>query len=77
MYISLYDINKWFEQYDKWANQARRKEFLEKDWVQEDKILGITYHSRLELELKAEEMSILHKQEKAKYEAEMKKRGAK
>lgn len=71
--MSLHIIDKWFEQYDKWVNQARRKEFLGKDWVQEDKILGITYHSRLELELKAEEMSNLHKQEKAKYDAEMKK----
>jgi hypothetical protein len=77
MYISLYNIDRWFIEYDKWVNQARRKEFLGKDWVQEDKILGITYHSRLELELKAEEMSNLHKQEKAKHDAEMKKRGAK
>jgi hypothetical protein len=75
--ITLYKIGKWFKHYDKWVNQARRKEFLGKDWVQEDKILGITYHSRLELELKAEEMSNLYKQEKAKYDAEMKKRGIK
>lgn len=70
--MNLHLIDRWFEQYDKWVNQAKRKEFLKKDWVQEDKILGITYHSRLELELKAEEMSNLHKQEKAKYDAEMK-----
>ena len=71
------DIKKWFEQYDKWVNQARRKEGLGKVWEQEDKILGITYHSREELDLKAEEMSNLYKQEKVKYDAEMKKRGAK
>jgi hypothetical protein len=77
MYISLYNIDRWFIEYDKWVNQARRKEGLGLAWKQEDKILGITYHSREELDLKAEEMSNLYKREKAKYDAEMKKRGAK
>ena len=71
------DIKKWFEQYDKWVNQAERKQELGLEWVQYDKILGVTYHNKHELLLKAEEMSNLHKQEKAKYDAEMKKRGAK
>lgn len=73
----IIDIKKWFEQYDKWVNQAERKQELGLEWVQYDKILGVTYHNKHELLLKAEEMSNLYKQEKAKYDAEMKKRGAK
>ena len=69
--MNLHLIDKWFENYDKWVNQARRKEFLGKAWVQEDEILGITYHSRLELELKAEEMSDLHKEEEEKLKQKM------
>ena len=75
--MSLHTIDKWFECYDKWVNQARRKEFLKKDWVQEDKILGITYHSRLELELEAEEMSNLQKQELQRYKETLKNGGEK
>jgi hypothetical protein len=73
----MYDMKRWFIEYDKWVNQARRKEGLGLAWKQKDKILGITYHSREELDLKAEEMGKLYKEEKAKYDAEMKKRGAK
>ena len=54
-------ILKWFKEYDKWVNQARRKEALGKAWIQKDKMLGITYHSREELDIRAEEMeSILN-----------------
>lgn len=62
--MNLDTIKRWFENYDRWVNQARRKEGLGLVWKQEDKILGITYHSREELDLKAEEMEKLHKQEK-------------
>lgn len=75
--MSLHTIDKWFENYDKWVHQAERKQELGLEWVQYDKILGVTYHNKHELLLKAEEMSSLQKQEKAKYDAEMKKRGAK
>ena len=74
MYISTYDLNRWFIEHDKWINQARRKERLGLAWEQEDEILGITYHSRLELDLKAEEMSDLLKERKAEYDAKMKSR---
>lgn len=74
--MSLQTIDEWFKEYDKWVNQARRKEFLKKDWVQKDKILGITYHSRLELELKAEEMEKLHKEQLAKYKQSLENRRA-
>ena len=58
------DIKKWFEQYDKWVNQAERAERLDLAWEQEDKILKVTYHSLNELDLKAEEMRTLYKEEK-------------
>lgn len=58
------DIKKWFEQYDKWVNQAERAERLGLAWEQEDKILKVTYHSLNELDLKAEEMRTLYKEEK-------------
>ena len=66
--MNLYRLKIWFIEYDKWVNQARRKEALGKAWAQKDEILGITYHSREELDLKAEEMSDLLKEEEAKYE---------
>ena len=62
----LQQYKNWFEQYDEWIHQAERKERLGKSWVQVDKILGITYHSRMELDLKAEEMEDLYKEEKEK-----------
>ena len=52
-------ILKWFENHDMWIHQAERKERLGKTWVQKDKMLGITYHSREELDLKAEEMEAI------------------
>lgn len=55
------DIKKWFEQYDKWVNQAKRAERLGLAWKQEDKLLGVTYSSITELDLKAEEMSAILK----------------
>lgn len=75
--MNLYQIDKWFVEYSKWVDQARRKESLGKTWVQVDKILGITYHSRLELDLKAEEMSELCNQEKEKYLQALKQRQVK
>lgn len=55
-------ILKWFkEDHDKWVNQAKRAERLGKAWTQEDKLLGVTYSSITELDLKAEEMSAILK----------------
>lgn len=54
-------ILKWFEQYDKWIHQAERAERLGVDWEQEDKLLGITYHTVAELDEKAEEMRAILK----------------
>jgi hypothetical protein len=54
-------ILKWFENHDKWVNQAKRAERLGKVWTQEDKLLGVVYHSITELDLKAEEMSAILK----------------
>ena len=54
MYLT--EINKWFENYDKWVHQAERAERLGIAWSQEDKLLKVTYHSLEELDLKAEEM---------------------
>ena len=73
--MNLHLIDKWFIEYDKWVNQAERKKELGLEWTQYDKILGITYHNKHELLLKAEEMSALHKQEKAKYLQNLKNRG--
>lgn len=75
--MNLTLIDKWFIEYDKWVNQAERKKELGLEWTQYDKILGITYHNKHELLLKAEEMSVLHRQEKAKYLESLKNRGAK
>ena len=49
-------LNRWFENYDKWVHQAERAERLGIEWSQEDKILNTTYHSLQELDLKAEEL---------------------
>lgn len=64
--MNLHLIDRWFEQYDKWVHQAERKKELGLEWTQYDKILGVTYHHKHELLLKAEEMSNLHKQEKSR-----------
>lgn len=71
------DIKKWFEQYDKWVNQAERAERLGFAWEQEDKILKVTYHSLNELDLKAEEMRVKYKEELQQYKEMLKNRGAK
>lgn len=71
------DINKWFEQYDKWVNQAERAERLGLAWEQEDKILKVTYHSLNELDLKAEEMRVKYKEELQQYKEMLKSRGVK
>lgn len=55
-------ILKWFfEEHDKWVNQANRAKRLGLAWEQEDKLLGVTYHSLNELDLKAEEMKAILK----------------
>ena len=73
----MIDINKWFEQYDKWVHQAERAERLGLAWEQEDKILKVTYHSLNELDLKAEEMRVKYKEELQQYKEMLKSRGAK
>ena len=65
--MNLYLIKKWFKEYDKWVHQAERKEELGLEWVQHDKILGVTYYNKQELLICAEEMSKLQKIEEAKY----------
>ena len=53
-------ILKWFfEEHDKWVNQAKRAERLGLAWEQEDKLLGVVYHSINDLDLKAEEMKAI------------------
>ncbi len=69
--MNIYTIEQWFKEYDKWVHQAERKKELGLEWVQEDKILGVTYYNKHELLLKAEEMNNLHKQEKAKQHQQM------
>jgi hypothetical protein len=69
--MNLYTIDKWFENYDKWVHQAERKKELGLEWTQYDKILGVTYHNKHELLLKAEEMSNLHKEEEKKLKQKM------
>lgn len=59
MQIDAIVIKEWFNNYDKWINQALRAERMGIAWTQEDKILGITYKSVQELDLKAEEMRLL------------------
>lgn len=61
--MSLQTIDKWFEQYDKWVHQAERSERLGLLWSQEDKILKKTYYSLTDLDLEAENMKMLYKQE--------------
>ena len=73
----IIDINKWFEQYDKWVHQAERAKRLGLAWEQEDKLLNVTYHSVDDLDVCAEEMRKQYKIKKEQYDAEMKKRGAK
>lgn len=64
MYLYVGAIEKWFERYDKWVHQAERAKRLGIAWQQEDKVLGVIYHSVEELDLKAEEMRMLHKNER-------------
>jgi hypothetical protein len=61
--MSLDTIKRWFEQYDKWVHQAERAERLGLLWSQEDKILGKTYYSLTDLDLEAENIKMLYKQE--------------
>lgn len=61
--MSLDTIKRWFEQYDKWVHQAERAERLGLLWSQEDKILKKTYYSLTDLDLEAENMKMLYKQE--------------
>ena len=62
--MTLSQFKNWFAQYDIWVHQAERAERLGIAWEQEDKILKVTYHSLNELDLKAEEMRTLYKEEK-------------
>lgn len=57
--LTKYRILKWFENYDKWIHQAERAERLDVAWEQEDKLLGVVYHSIIELDGKAEEMRVM------------------
>lgn len=61
------DINKWFENYDKWVHQAERAERLGIAWEQEDEMLKVTYHSRDDLDVCAEEMRKQYKIKKEQY----------
>lgn len=61
--MSLDTIKRWFEQYDKWVHQSERAERLGLLWSQEDKILKKTYYSLTDLDLEAENMKTLYKQE--------------
>lgn len=74
MFTNEYLINKkyfkWFEQYDKWVHQAERAERLGLLWSQEDKILKKTYYSLTDLDLEAENMKTLYKEELEKYKQE-------
>ena len=75
--MNLTLIDKWFENYDKWVNQVQRANRLGLVWSQEDKILGTTYYTLEQLDLKAEEMKVLLKKEKEKYLQSMKQRQVK
>ena len=55
-------IEKWFENYDKWVHQSERASRLGLAWEQYDNINKCTYTSLAELDLKAEEMRLLLKQ---------------
>lgn len=61
------NFDNWFKKYDKWVHQAERKEELGLEWIQEDDVLGVTYHSKRELLLCAEEMSKQAKLAKTEY----------
>lgn len=74
--MNLQTIDKWFEQYDKWVHQAERAERLGLLWSQEDKILKKTYYSLTDLDLEAENMKTLYKEELAKYKQELANRSA-
>lgn len=74
--MSLQTIDKWFEQYDKWVHQAERAERLGLLWSQEDRILKKTYYSLTDLDLEAENMKTLYKEELAKYKQGLKNRSA-
>ena len=75
--ITLYEIGKWFENYDKWVHQAERAERLGLLWSQEDRILKKTYYSLTDLDLEAENMKMLYKEELAKYKQGLTNRSAK
>jgi hypothetical protein len=64
-------IKQWFEKYDKWVHQAERAERLGVYWEQKDDILGITYYSLVDLDLKAEEMKAKYEEEKEKLKQKM------
>lgn len=64
--MNIYQLDKWFENYDKWVHQAERAERLGIAWTQKDKLLGVTYYSIQELDLKAEELRLLYKETKEK-----------
>lgn len=61
--MNLYRLKIWFTYYDKWVHQAERAERLGNAWEQEDKLLGVTYHSLDELDICAEEMRKMYKLE--------------
>jgi hypothetical protein len=69
--MNLHLIDKWFENYDKWVNQAQRANRLGIYWEQEDKILNTTYYSLTDLDLKAEEMKVKYKEEEEKLKQKM------
>jgi hypothetical protein len=69
--MNLHLIDKWFEKYDKWVHQAERAERLGRYWEQKDDILGITYYSLVDLDLKAEEMKAKLKEEEEKLKQKM------
>lgn len=75
--MNLHTIDKWFEQCHEWIHEAERAERLGLAWEQEDKLLGVTYHTVDDLDVCAEEMRKQYKIKKEQYDAEMKKRGAK
>ena len=67
MHISLYDISKWFDNYDKWVHQAERAKRLGLAWEQEDEMLKVTYHSIDDLDVCAEAVRKQYKLEKEQY----------
>ena len=75
--MHIQTIEKWFENYDKWVHQAERAQRLGFVWEQEDRLLGVTYHSIEELDLKAEEMRVKYKEEKDRLSAILRNGGAK